>query len=203
MKLFQGYKMTLTPLSITLAVLLVACSLSFTWGMRSFFVRPARMTTGMRTTAITGSIFAALHLAAILLVPHLSIERFSSGTALYSLSLLLFWRAVAANRAKPLAACFSTDRQSHITRSGPYRVVRHPFYCSYLLAWMAGWLATGSIWLGPTVVAMFAIYLLAALREEARFAQSALAGEYAKYRLRTGMFFPIPSVFSAASRNQS
>ena len=105
--------------------------------------------------------------------------------------LLLFWWAVAANRLRPLAACFTAIRPAHITVTGPYCLIRHPFYCSYLLAGLAGFAGTGNLWLLPTTAAMSAIYVIAAFREERQFSHGPLADEYERYRNRTRMFFPV------------
>jgi len=37
--------------------------------------------------------------------------------------------------------------------------MRHPLYCSYLLAWTAGMVATAQVWLLPSVAVMLVIYL--------------------------------------------
>ena len=77
-------------------------------------------------------------------------------------------------------------------QQGPYHVVRHPLYCSYLLVWIAGVVATDRLWLIPTAVAMGIVYARAGGMEEGKFARSSLAGAYQNYQSRTGMFFPNP-----------
>ncbi len=83
---------------------------------------------------------------------------------------------------------------------GPYRFVRHPFYCSYLLAWAAGFVATAQTWLLPTVAVMLVIYVRAAKLEEEKFTRSPLAGTYERYRSRTGLFLPNPVKLLAPRR---
>ena len=75
---------------------------------------------------------------------------------------------------------------------GPYRFVRHPFYCSYLLTWAAGVVASAQFWLLPTVAIMLIIYTRAAKLEEEKFTRSPLAETYKSYRTRTGLFLPNP-----------
>jgi protein-S-isoprenylcysteine O-methyltransferase Ste14 len=70
--------------------------------------------------------------------------------------------------------------------------MRHPFYCSYLLAWLAGAVATLSPWLAGAFVGMFVLYLIAARDEEKKFASSSLGDAYASYCSSTGQFFPNP-----------
>jgi len=170
--------------------------------MRNFFVKSGRMSAGLRITALAGVIFAVLHLAVILRTPVLYPPAAAAGLVLYCLALGMFWWTIKAHRVKPLAACFSTNETLHLVCSGPYRLVRHPFYCSYLLAWLAGAIGTLNIYLGLTFVAMFALYLTAALNEEKKFATSPLARDYASYCGATGRFFPRPFKLINGRRTQ-
>jgi len=184
--------MLLSSLQVLLAVLLLTCFGSFAWAVRKFFVKPEQMTSGLKMTMLAGSLFALLHLLTILRTPVLQTPAVVIGAVLYCLALAIFWWTIAAHRLKPLAACFSQNEQLHLVRHGPYRFVRHPFYCSYLLTWLAGALATLNIWLGLTFVVMFVLYLIAALKEEHKFASSPLAEAYEQYRSATGRFLPSP-----------
>jgi protein-S-isoprenylcysteine O-methyltransferase Ste14 len=78
----------------------------------------------------------------------------------------------------------------HFVSHGPYAWVRHPFYTSYLLTWLAGVAATGHLWLLSTVLVMVTIYWRAALLEEKKFFQTALSSLYVAYKSRTGLFAP-------------
>jgi protein-S-isoprenylcysteine O-methyltransferase Ste14 len=177
---------------ITLATLLGACLVSFGWGMRSFFVQPSGYTPGMRVIAACGYTFAALHLGAILLARHVPLERFCLAGSLYAAGLALYWWAIATNRKRRLSAVFSDDLPTHLVQDGPYRLVRHPFYCSYLMVWLAGVIGSGRLWLLATVAVMLGIYLRAAYVEERKFARGALANEYEAFRSRTGLLIPNP-----------
>jgi protein-S-isoprenylcysteine O-methyltransferase Ste14 len=177
---------------IILATLLGACLVSFGWGMRSFFVQPSGYTPGMRVIAACGYTFAALHFGAILLARYVSLERFWLAASFYAAGLALYWWTVAANRKRRLSAAFSDDLPTHLVQDGPYHLVRHPFYCSYLLAWSAGVIGSGCLWLLATVAVMLGIYLRAAYVEERKFARCGLAKEYEAFRSRTGLLIPNP-----------
>ena len=173
-----------------LALLLVGCLASFSWGMHRFFVQPSGNTPGMRVTKACSGIFALLHLAAILSAKNSSPLTFCVAVALYGTALALFWWAIATHRQNRLSAVFSSDLPTELVDRGPYRYVRHPFYSSYLLTWLAGVPASGMLWLLGTFVVMFAIYLKAARMEEDKFRRSNLAAAYDAYRSQTGQFFP-------------
>ncbi len=177
---------------ILLALLLLACLSSFTWAMRNFFEKPERMTPGLRVTVLAGMVFAISHFYVILRTPALKPLAVAMAVTLYCLALGVFWWTISAHRVKPLAACFSRNEQLHLVQHGPYRFVRHPFYCSYLLAWLAGAVGTLNVWLGLTFVAMLGLYLVAAVNEEKKFASSSLADAYADYCGATGRFLPRP-----------
>lgn len=177
---------------ITLATLLGVCLASFGWGMRSFFVQPSGYTAGMKVITACGYTFAALHLSAILLARGVSWERFWLAAFIYAAGLALYWWAIATNRKRRLSAAFSSDPPTHLVEDGPYRLVRHPFYCSYLLVWSAGVIGSGNLWLLATVAVMLGIYLRAAYVEEQKFAHGVLASEYQAFRRRTGLLIPNP-----------
>jgi len=172
------------------AALLLACLGSFGWAMRRFFVQPAGLTAGMQAIKVCGIVFGIAHLAAIALTPDITAARGVGAAGLYLLSLALFWWAIQTSLHQPLSAAFSPDLPAHLVSHGPYRVIRHPLYCSYLICWAGGWMATGRIWLAATVAVMLVIYLLAASAEEKKFTQSNLAEAYREYRARTGLFLP-------------
>ena len=174
------------------ALLLMACLASFVWAMRKFFLQPFGTTLGMQVITACGILFAALHLACIILPAGVTPVRGSIAGLFYAGSLGLFWWTIRTNSVARLSAAFSPDLPVHLIKEGPYRFIRHPFYCSYLLAWCAGVIATGRWWLASTFLVMAAIYLRAAKSEEEKFSRSRLAREYERYRERTALLVPSP-----------
>jgi protein-S-isoprenylcysteine O-methyltransferase Ste14 len=186
--------------SFLVGSLLFVCLASFSWGMARFFAQPSGLAKGAQFTKMCGIAFAILHFCAIFLSPGLVRARAVPGSLLYMGALGLFWWAIRTNSARPLSAIYSPDVPTFLMQDGPYRYVRHPFYASYLATWLAGFIATGGLWLLPTVAVMFILYSHAAQVEEAKFEASPLVSEYRAYRLRAGMFFPrlIPATFKPA-----
>jgi protein-S-isoprenylcysteine O-methyltransferase Ste14 len=80
-------------------------------------------------------------------------------------------------------------RNATFVSSGPYRYVRHPFYCgaAILLAGMV-LLTANAV---PALTAVFVLAMLAARtpREEARLIER-FGDEYRRYQATTGRFFP-------------
>jgi len=82
------------------------------------------------------------------------------------------------------------DQPEHIVTYGAYRWIRHPFYASFILAFLAAvvflphWVTLGSL-----AYAWVALNLTAQ-REERRLAGSAFGSQYRQYLGRTGRFFP-------------
>jgi protein-S-isoprenylcysteine O-methyltransferase Ste14 len=185
-------------------VLLAACLASFAWAMRRFFLQPAGLTAGMQAIKYCGLAFGLLHLAAIAVTPGISTLHAVAGVALYGCSLAIFWWAIRASLARPLSAAFSPDLPAHLVAHGPYKLIRHPLYCSYLLCWLAGYAVTARLWLAPTVAIMLVIYLVAARQEEKKFMRSSLAASYLRYRAGTGLLTPNPfKLFSSGRKSLS
>jgi protein-S-isoprenylcysteine O-methyltransferase Ste14 len=158
------------------------CFASFGWATQKHFRSAGKFTVGMRWTLICGTAFSLLQGAAITTQP-LSIV----AAIFHLLALALFWWTICATDGKEFGACYASLDSKELVTSGPYRWIRHPFYTSYLLAWMAG----GFVWppLAVSVVAMGYIYWRAAEEEEARFLRGPWSVAYAAYQRRTGRFF--------------
>ena len=174
------------------AILLAAlgtCLVSFFGGMRNAFVLPRRATSGMKITAISGTFFALLHFCVILASTNVWAPRVFAAVLLYLSALSLFWWTVIITGRRRLPACFTRIEPSILVTDGQYRLVRHPFYTSYLIAWGAGTLATLNPWLLFTSLAMCTLYIFAARAEEKALLKGVHSAEYLDYCNRTGMFF--------------
>jgi protein-S-isoprenylcysteine O-methyltransferase Ste14 len=161
---------------------------TFSWGVRGHFV--AEKTPGAM------KIILALSLAGIIVflfaIGQTSAPdwRSPAGFCLHLLAIVLFGWAVLATRQKRPALAFAGDRPDHVSRSGPYAYVRHPFYTAYLLFWLGCAVATSSSAMLIIFLSLAAIYTTAALGEQCNFLRSALHDEYEAYRKETGFFWP-------------
>jgi protein-S-isoprenylcysteine O-methyltransferase Ste14 len=74
--------------------------------------------------------------------------------------------------------------------AGPYRYVRHPFYLSYMVAFVAVAVAFPSFIVSAVCVLNIGLFVYMALDDERVLLQSPLAADYKSYKLRVGMFLP-------------
>ena len=102
-------------------------------------------------------------------------------------SLSLFWWAVIS--AKKLNFAFSKNVGELLT-SGPYGIVRHPFYTSYIMIWASTTILFNSVFLWFTLFYLVTFYFLSARDEEKVILSSEHSEEYSEYRQRVGMFLP-------------
>ncbi|NEO89535.1 MAG: isoprenylcysteine carboxylmethyltransferase family protein [Moorea sp. SIO3G5] len=171
-------------------ILLITCCASFYWAPFGVFTRPEGMTNGLRILLFLGTALMLIHVSAIVLTEETNLILGFMGLSIYISSLVLFWWAVKTTKDKPLSLCYSHDLPNHIVTTGPYKVIRNPFYTSYLLPGVAGILVTNQLWLILTVVVMFVPYYKVARQEESKFLASSFADEYKVYKESTGMFLP-------------
>ncbi|MDZ8187700.1 MAG: isoprenylcysteine carboxylmethyltransferase family protein [Nostoc sp. ChiSLP02] len=84
----------------------------------------------------------------------------------------------------------NNDRPKHIVTYGAYGKIRHPFYTSFLLSLLGGFILyphPGTIF--TLIYGLVALNITAA-REEKRLSASEFGAEYKAYIKHTGRFFP-------------
>jgi protein-S-isoprenylcysteine O-methyltransferase Ste14 len=170
--------------------LAAGCLGRFAWGMSRGFVRPTGWTPRMAVAASWGVFTATCTLVALLWFNPLRTGPALVGMPLFAMAWALFEWATWVTRGRRLTFAFVGDVPAHLLTAGPFRLVRHPYYAAFLLAWVAGIVTTGEGWLVLPLVVMFGFYNAAANHEEAKFAASPLAADYAAYRARTGKYLP-------------
>lgn len=177
----------MSDLRLAALAALVLVGVSFLAGVRIAFERPQGRHR-YRASRVSGAVLLAevIAIAAAPVPP----GRAAAGVALLAAALALFSWAAWTNRTRKLGLAFAGAVPSHVQTGGPYALVRHPFYASYLLAFVGGAVAAGTAWLVPAVVAGGFTYWRAARDEEAAFARGPLAAAYRAYAARAGMFLP-------------
>ncbi len=179
--------------ALATAALGFACFACFTWGTITHFVR-------VRNEQGGAWVISLLSLAGFMVfLVRLAVWGASAAWpivwGLFCLSLALWAWTIKATRAAPPSLAFTQDAPVTLFARGPYSLVRHPFYTSYLLFWAAAGLSSSVSPLAaasgvPVFLVMAGTYLVAARHEEAKFAGSALARTYRDYAAVTGRFVP-------------
>ena len=88
------------------------------------------------------------------------------------------------------------EKGREVTRSGPYRLVRHPLYLGSAIMGVGFVLAARSLVVAALVSAYLSMTLLAAIRTEEATLDARFGGEYAAYR--EGRADPVTRAFSLA-----
>lgn len=161
---------------------------SAVWAMIFHFRRgsepPSR---GMRLIVGLVAVFAAVEVFAFWTKP---LQHPRGGLALYVAALLLLWSAVSVTRGGRLGIVYQNDRGAGLVSRGPYRFWRHPFYLSYSLAWLAGFVGLGWWPLAMISLLMTAIYAHAARREERALLAGPFGLDYRQYTRQAGWLVP-------------
>jgi protein-S-isoprenylcysteine O-methyltransferase Ste14 len=77
-----------------------------------------------------------------------------------------------------------------VCQSGPYKFVRHPFYLSYMVAFLAAVVAFPSLVTAAECVLNIALFVYMAFDDERVLLRSEMADCYKAYRQRAAMFLP-------------
>jgi protein-S-isoprenylcysteine O-methyltransferase Ste14 len=163
----------------------------FAVALQNFFVQPPTLTRAQRLFQDFSVLVGITHGFGLLVLNSATNLQAGIGIAMYSAALALFLSAIEAARRTPITRTFVYEpRCDTILQGGPYRIIRHPIYVSYSLAWLAAPVAMQSIVLGLTAVFMIGCYVTSAREEERRLAAGPRAAEYAQYRARTWRMVP-------------
>ncbi len=103
-----------------------------------------------------------------------------------SASLLFLW---SIKTAKELDFAFS-DRVGTLITNGPFKLVRHPFYTSYIVIWATNTILFNSVVLWVSFLALVVFYYRSAQKEESLMLNSPFAEDYIQMRKDVGMFLP-------------
>jgi protein-S-isoprenylcysteine O-methyltransferase Ste14 len=74
--------------------------------------------------------------------------------------------------------------------TGPYRFVRHPFYLSYMLAFLGVAVAFPSLIVSGVCALNIGLFVYMALDDERVLLASTMAVDYKSFKMRVGMFLP-------------
>lgn len=145
-----------------------------------FFIAPAGLLLAY---------FGYLDLASEFSVAEVVITQ-SAATLLSGISIALIAMTVGSHRI-PLALWHQdNDTPAEIVTWGPYRHIRHPFYTSFLLAFVAAVLAFPHAMTFACLAYSFVALSVTAGQEERRLEKSEFGEQYSRYIAVSGRFFP-------------
>ena len=87
-------------------------------------------------------------------------------------------------------AGLSGEAPGALCDSGPYRYVRHPFYLSYMVAFLGVALAFSSLIVIGVCLLNIGLFVDMALDDERVLLTSAMGADYQLYKMKVGMFLP-------------
>jgi protein-S-isoprenylcysteine O-methyltransferase Ste14 len=175
----------------TLTVVGGSTLIVFAVALQNFFVQPPTLTRRQRLFQDLSVLVGLTHGLGLLVLNSATNWWASVGIAMYSVALALFLSAIESARRTPMTRTFVYEPHcTTILQAGPYRVIRHPIYLSYSLAWLAAPVAMQSIVLGATAIPMIACYVVSAREEERLLATGARSADYEQYRARTWRMVP-------------
>lgn len=172
-------------LTITVALALFA---SIVLAARYHFKSP-NMAWGMRVISAM-TVAGTVAFVAILWPMERANAPLAIALALFAVSGVIFFWALRESSAARLKLAFDPEGPTSVLATGPYRYVRHPFYTSYIIYWLACAVATGHPLNIAFLVLMTGLYIYVATDEERSFQSTPLAASYARYRETAGLFWP-------------
>lgn len=163
----------------------------FAVALQNFFRQPPVLTRGQRFFQDITFVVGVTHALALLVLDTAGDAWAGIGIAMYVVSLALFLAAIEASRRVPMTRTFVYEPKcSTILTEGPYRVIRHPIYLSYALAWSAAPVATHNVLLALTAAGMIVCYLASARAEERILLSGPRGAQYADWQRRTWRLIP-------------
>lgn len=188
-----------SPLDWVLLAVGTATALIIALAMQDFFVDSRVNNPRIRALQDVGVGIAVTHFGVLLVRGSAGPAWAVAGIAMYVAATMLFLSSIEAARRVPLARTLVVDPppKSLIT-TGPFAVIRHPFYVAYSLAWLAAPVATHGPVITLLALGAIAVYVIAARREE-RQLEDRFGEAFRNYKLGTG--YVVPPVFRLVGRS--
>ena len=179
-----------TPLDWVLLAVAVATAIIISVALHDFFLDSRTPNPRVRGLQDLSVVFAVSHFGVLMLRGSAGPNWAIAGIAMYVTATLLFLSALEAARRVPLPRTLVSDQMPKaLITTGPFAVIRHPFYLAYTLAWLAAPVATHGPLVAVFAVCAIGIYAYAARREEQQL-EERFGEAYRVYKMGTGMILP-------------
>lgn len=160
----------------------------FAWAIRYHFVS-TRMPVPMRIVSVLATTALLTGIIAVLRAPPSSWQLALAAMGVLS-ALGIFHGAVRATRGRGLTLAFDPVAPPRIADGGPFRWVRHPFYLSYIVFWIALLVAAPVLPLAAVTLALATFYVNSAVAEERTILASPQAEHYRAATHSAGFLWP-------------
>ncbi len=189
-----------SPVDWVLLAVAAATAIIIAVSLQDFFLDSRTNNPKIRALQDVGVGFAVIQFFGLLLLGSRSPAWAAAAIAMYIAATLLFLASLEAARRVHLPRTLVDDPlPKALITTGPFALVRHPFYIAYSLAWLAAPVATHGPMITVCGVLAVATYVLAARREE-RQLEAQFGDAYRAYRDRTGRVVPSLLGLGRASR---
>lgn len=179
-----------TPLDWVLLAVAMATAIIISVALHDFFLDSKTHNPKVRALQDLGVVFAVTHFGILMLRGSAGPNWAIAGIAMYVAATLLFLSALESARRVPLPRTLVTDQMPKaLITTGPFAVIRHPFYVAYALAWLAAPVATHGPFVAAFALGAIGIYVYAARREEQQL-EERFGEAYRVYQMGTGMIVP-------------
>lgn len=169
---------------------LLACFASFAWSVSGVFAKPVSQDVRAYNILKLMSISAwVLSVYSVITTSTIRPICFFIALSLSLISLCLFWYAKFVISKYKFDLVFSNDDIDTLVCDGPFKYTRHPFYLSYILAYLAVFVFSLDYLSFVVMVAMYCLYWFASLREEKKMLRGRFSEQYIHYMHKT------PSIF--------
>lgn len=170
---------------------LLCCYFSFWYGSLNFFNHKTQTTKVHRVVLRLLTLFVwNFSYLAVLRGDSATGGRLILSLVFNTYALVLFWLTLFHVKNIHFAVIFDEMGPKNFHKSGPYKLIRHPFYSSYVFVYLGLVISQNSILLCATALFLVGYYFYAAKTEEKNFLSSIFASEYANYQSKTSMFGP-------------
>lgn len=187
-----------TPLDWVLLAVAAATGVIIAVALQDFFIDSRVNNPRIRALQDVGVGLAVVHFGGMLLLGSASPRWAAAGIGMYVAATLLFLSALeSARRVQLPRTLVDEPMPKALITTGPFALVRHPFYVAYSLAWLAAPVATHGPLITLSGLLAVATYVVAARREE-RLLEAHFGDLYRAYRAKAGLIVPsLPALVRA------
>ncbi len=169
----------------------VVCFATFIWGALYFFkTNNIGSKSGKNLISIVIGTCIVVTIINLSSIRQIRLTQFSVAGTFLIISLIIFLISVRSTSNVKFQFIGSDKVPDKIVTTGIYKYIRHPFYLSYILAWIGDFISQPNSISASVTALTFAIYYKSAVAEERSILSSAHRERYLSYISRSGRLMP-------------